>query len=69
MKSSIGDQATYKMITQVRRTTKWQGPVPDKATFEDNFNEERVEMVFTQQIQSVDPNGVAVAKITIDGLK
>jgi hypothetical protein len=69
LRSAVGDQTTYKMITQVRRTTKWQGPVPDKATFGDNFNEERVEMVFKQQVQSVDSNGVTVAKITIDGLK
>ncbi len=69
LKPSIGELATYKVLTQGRRTTKWSGPVPDKTNFEDNFNEERVEMVFTQQVQSVDPNGGAVAKITIDGLK
>ena len=66
---TIGETASYKILTQARRTTKWQGPVPDKATFEDNFNEERVEMSITQQIQEVDPSGEIVAKITIDGLK
>jgi hypothetical protein len=66
---TIGDTASYKILTQARRTTKWQGPVPDKATFEDNFNEERVEMSITQQIQEVDPCGETIAKITIDGLK
>jgi hypothetical protein len=69
LRPTLGEHASYKIITQARRTTKWQGPVPDKATFEENFNEERVELAFTQQIQAVDPNGVAVAKITIDGLK
>ena len=66
LRPTIGDMASYKVVTQARRTTKWQGPVPDKTTFEDNFNEERVEMVFTQRIQSVDHNGAAVARITID---
>jgi hypothetical protein len=70
LKSSVGETATYKVLTQARRTTKWQGPVPDKTNFEDNFNDEQGEMVFTQQIQSVDPqSGAAVAKITIEGLK
>ena len=69
LRPSIGDLATYKITTQARRTTKWQGPVPDKAVFEENFNEERVEMVLTQHIQSVDPNGIAVALVTIDGVK
>jgi hypothetical protein len=69
LRSAIGDLATYKITTQARRTTKWQGPVPDKAAFEENFNEEWVEMVLTQRIQNVDPNGIAVALVTIDGVK
>jgi hypothetical protein len=70
LKPSIGETATYKIMTQARRTTKWQGPVPDKSNFGDNFNEERLEMVFTRQVQTVDPeSGGAVAKITIDELK
>jgi hypothetical protein len=69
LKPALGEQTNYKIITQARRATKWQGPVPDKSAFEENFNEERVELAFTQQIQSLDPNGVAVAQITINGLK
>jgi hypothetical protein len=69
LKPTIGDLATYKITTQARRTTKWQGPVPDKAVFDENFNEERVEMVLKQRIESVDPNGIAVALVTIDGIK
>ncbi len=69
LKPTVGELATYKIITQARRTTKWQGPVPDKAVFDENFNEERVEMVVTRRIQSVDANGVAVAQVTIDELK
>jgi hypothetical protein len=69
LEPKVGDSATYKILMQARRTTKWQGPVPDKTTFEDNFNEERVEMTITQQIQETDSRGETVAKITIDGLK
>ena len=69
LRPTIGELATYKITTQARRTTKWQGPVPDKAVFEENFNEEWVEMVLTQRIQSVDPNGIAIALVTIDGVK
>jgi hypothetical protein len=69
LKPTVGDLTTYKIISQARRTTKWQGPVPDKEVFEENFNEERVEMVLKQRIESVDPNGIAVALITIDGIK
>ena len=69
LRPAIGDLATYKITTQARRTTKWQGPVPDKAVFDENFNEEQVEMVLTQRIESVDPNGIAVALVKIDGIK
>jgi hypothetical protein len=69
LRPAVGDLATYKITTQARRTTKWQGPVPDKAVFDENFNEERVEMVLTQRVKSVDPNGTAVALVTIDGVK
>jgi hypothetical protein len=69
LKPSVGDLSTYKITTLTRRATKWQGPVPDKAVFEENFNQEQVEMVLKQRIESVDPNGVAVALVTIDGIK
>jgi hypothetical protein len=69
LRPTVGGLATYKIVTQARRATKWQGPVPDKAVFDENFNEERVEMVLTQRIQSVDPNGIAIAQVTIDGVK
>jgi hypothetical protein len=70
LRPSLGEQTSYKMTTKARRATKWDGPVPDKSAFNENFNEEFVELTFTQQIQAVDANtGVAVAKIKIDGLK
>jgi hypothetical protein len=69
LRPTVGDLATYKIITLVRRATKWQGPVPDKAAFNENFTEERVEMVLTQRILSVDANGMIIALVAIDGVK
>jgi len=69
LKSSVGGLDKYKITTIARRTTKWQGPVPEKAAFDESFSEERVEMAVTRRIQTVDANGVATAKVSIDKLK
>lgn len=69
LKSTVGQVDKYKIITDVRRTTKWQGPVPEGKTFDEGFSEERVEMAVTRRIQTVDANGVAAARVSIDGLK
>ncbi len=69
LKSAVGDLDTYKIVTQARRATKWQGPVPAGATFDENFNEERVEIVVTRRVQDLDASGAAAAQVTINGLK
>ena len=69
LKSTVGELDKYKITTIARRTTKWQGPVPDKAAFDESFSEERVEMAVTRRIQTVDANGIATAKVSIDRLK
>ncbi|MGD0553184.1 MAG: hypothetical protein ABSB25_11145 [Sedimentisphaerales bacterium] len=69
LKSTVGGLDKYKITTIARRTTKWQGPVPEKAAFDESFSEERVEMAVTRRIQTVDANGVATAKVSIDKLK
>ncbi|MGD0571828.1 MAG: hypothetical protein ABSB11_02260 [Sedimentisphaerales bacterium] len=69
LKSSVGELDKYKITTIARRTTKWQGPVPDKAAFDEALSEERVEMTVTRRIQTVDANGIATAKVSIDKLK
>ena len=69
LKPTVGEKVTYKIVTQARRTTKWQGPVPNQEAFEENYTDERVELVVTRRVQDVDPNGVATAQVTIDGLK
>ncbi len=69
LKSTVGELDKYKITTVSRRTTKWQGPVPDKAAFDESVSEERVEMAVTRRIQTVDANGIATAQVSIDGLK
>ncbi len=62
-------QSSYKINTQVRWSIKWQGPVPDKAAFDESFNDQRVEMIVNERMQGRDAKGVEVAKVTIDSLK
>ncbi len=69
LKSTVGELDKYKITTLARRTTKWQGPVPEKAAFDENRSEERVEMAVTRRVQTVDANGIATAQVSIDGLK
>jgi hypothetical protein len=69
LKPSVGELDKYKITTVSRRITKWQGPVPAKSAFEESISEERVEMDVTRRIQTVDANGVATAKVSIDKLK
>ena len=69
LKFTPQDSTTYKFTTEAQRSIKWEGPVPDKSAFKGGRNENRVEITFTQQVQSIDETGNAVAKITIKGLK
>ncbi|MGA1980430.1 MAG: hypothetical protein ABSG99_07725 [Sedimentisphaerales bacterium] len=69
LKFSPGDSTTYRVITESGRRIKWEGPLPEEPTFKGGSNNDRFEMTFAQEIQSVDANGNAVAKITIKELK
>ena len=60
---------TYRLITEGIRTLRFEGSFSDKPELKGGSNQSRVEMVFNQQIQSVDDKGNAVAKITIKDLK
>jgi len=63
------DSTTYKVIMERQRSVSWEGPLPEKSTFQGGSTSNRIEMTFTQQIQSVDDKGNAVAKITVKELK
>jgi hypothetical protein len=69
LKFSPKDSTTYRVITETERSIKWEGSVPKEPTFEGGRTYDRREWTFTQEIQSVDDKGNAVAKITVKGLK
>ena len=69
LKFSPGDLTTYRVVTEAERRIKWEGPVPDEPAFKGGRNDDRIEMIFTQEIQSVDDQGNAIAKITVKELK
>ena len=69
LKFTAQDSTTYKCTQEARRSIKWEGPSTDDNVFRGGQTSNKVEMTFTQQIQSVDDKGNAVAKITIKNFK
>ena len=65
LKFTAQDSTTYKITQEARRSIKWEGATTDGSVFKGGQTSSKVEMTFTQQIQSVDDKGNAVAKITI----
>ncbi|MHC4758580.1 MAG: hypothetical protein ACYTE8_07975 [Planctomycetota bacterium] len=64
-----GDITTYEVKTVDTQEVKWEGSVPESPSFEDGRNYTRSQIKFTQEIISLDADGSATAKITIDSLK
>jgi len=70
LKFAAGDSTTYRVTRDSDKSAKWEGPVPaEPRRFPGGHTGNRVEMTFTQQIQSIADEGNAVAKITIKELK
>lgn len=69
LKFTPQDSTTYKVITESERSIKWEGSLPEESTFKGGRNYDRREVVFDQEIQSVDDKGNAIAKITIKKIK
>jgi hypothetical protein len=69
LKFTPGDTTTYKVISEAEQRVQWEGPLPPEPGFQGGRNHTRIEMTFTQRIQSVDDKGNAVAEITIGGVK
>ncbi len=69
LKYTPQDSTTYKYTAEAQRGIKWEGPLSKESAFQGGNTSSRVEMTFTQQIQSTDEKGNAVAKITIKSLK
>lgn len=69
LKFSPGRWATYRVITEAVRTVEWEGELPSEPQFGGGRRHNRFEMTFTQEIESVDEQGNAAARITVKGLK
>ncbi len=70
LKFVAGDSTTYRVTRQNDKSVEWQGPDESKPKqFTGGHTGSRIEMTFTQQIQSTDDKGNATAKITIKELK
>jgi hypothetical protein len=64
------DSTTYKVTTEADNSIIWEGTGSDKPKgFTGGHTGRKSEITFTQQIQSTDDKGNAVAKITIKQLK
>jgi len=63
------DSTAYRVITNAEDRVQFEGSLLKKSSFRDKRNQTRIEMTFTQQIQSTDKKGNATAKITIKELK
>jgi len=64
------DSTTYKITRENDKSVKWEGPLESTPKgFTGGHTGNRIEMTFTQHVQSVNGAGNAVAKITIKELK
>jgi hypothetical protein len=70
LKFATGDSTAYRVTRETDKGVEWKGPESGRPkNFTGGHTTNRIEMAFTQHIQSTDGAGKAVAKITITGLK
>lgn len=69
LKFSPQDLTTYRLTTEAQQTIKFEGSLPDDPLLKGGRKDNKIEMTFTQQIQSINNKGNAIAKITINSLK
>jgi hypothetical protein len=68
-KFTPGDSTNYKLIMEIEDKVTFEGSIAERPRFKGGCNRTKTEMTFSQQIQSVDDNGNAIAKITVRDLK
>ena len=70
LKFTPDDSTTYKLATESQQILKFEGALVDEPDIKGKGGSQvnKVEMIFTQNIESVDGSGNAVAKITIKEL-
>ena len=66
---SVGDVTRYKVTTEDEDSVQFKGNWPKEGDFENKRNNVRMEVSYTQRIESVDEAGNAVAKITFDAIR
>jgi len=64
-KFSVGDKATYVATTESSRAVEFEGTISQEADLKGGVARTKVELTFTEQIESVGDAGIAKAKITI----
>ena len=69
LKFTPQESNTYHVTTESEKLVKFEGSLAKSDEFKDGRNDTRVEMTFTQDTESVDDKGNAIAKITIRYLK
>ncbi len=69
LKFKQGQTATYKSIMETERGADFAGDIAKDEQFKSGKSGSRAEMTFSQQIENVDENGNATARITIKTLK
>jgi hypothetical protein len=70
LKFAPGDSTAYRVIRETDKGVEWKGPESGRPkNFTGGHTSNKIEMAFTQHIQSADGAGKAVAKVTITGLK
>lgn len=69
LKFTPHETTTYKVVTNAERSVTVEGELSKDPSMKGGKSGDSTEMVFTQEILSVDERGNAIAKITIDELK
>jgi hypothetical protein len=69
LKFKAGDLTKYRSTAQIEKSLDFGGEISKDPQFQSGKTGDRVEMDFTQRIESIDKEGNARAKITINQLK
>jgi hypothetical protein len=69
LKFKEGDMATYRATAEVEKSLDFSGEISKDPEFRSGKAGDRAEMEFAEQIENVDQQGNATAKITIKQLK
>jgi len=69
LKFSEADSTTYRVALENDKSVQWEGGASKPEGFQGGHTGSKMEMTFAQQIQRVDDQGNATARITVKALK